>query len=221
MMIKRFAALACAFILAGTSNAAVLLSESFNNVAGLGAAGWVTTNNSSAGGSTSWFQGNPAVFGSASGAANAYVAANFNSSPPGGAISTWLLTPTLNLINGVTLNFSYRLLGEGFVDTLQVYRSTSGSSSNVGSTTTSTGVFSLLNTYSSSADTGWVTQTLAVTGLSALTPGRFAFRYVASNTDIEADYVGLDSVSVTVPEPASLALIALALVGVAASRRRA
>jgi hypothetical protein len=52
--------------------------------------------------------------------------------------------------------------------------------------------------------------------------GRFAFRYVVGDTNVDGDYIGIDSVSVSVPEPSTLALFAIALfvIGIAMTQRR-
>ena len=127
---------------------APLLSEGFNDIATLPGDGWVLINDSAPPGSTGWFQGNPAVFPAASGPADSYIAANFNNAAFGGTVSNWLLTPQLDLVNGESLNFSLRLLGEGVRDQVEVYVSDSGASAALGD-------FSLLSTYSSDVDTGW------------------------------------------------------------------
>lgn len=211
------ASLACSAVFAGP-----LLSEGFDDITTLAASGWVLTNNSAPPG-TPWFQGNPAIFPAASGASNSYIAANWTSAQPGGNVSNWLITPQLALDNGETLNFALRLLGEGFLDTVDVYLSTNGASANVGSTDTSLGDFGvLLQSFSSSVDTGWAMQSITLSGLGAPTSGRFAFRYVARTNDTAGDYVGIDSVSVSaraVPEPGTLALATLGL-GALAWRRR-
>jgi hypothetical protein len=189
---------------------AVPLSEGFDDISSLAGAGWVQTNNSAPLGSTGWFQGNDSVFPAASGPPTSYIAANFNNAAFGGAISNWLLTPELNMFNGEELSFSLRLLGEGFTDTVSVYYSTSGSSSDVGATPLSTGVFSLLASYSNfGPDTGWIDYTVTLSGLGAPANGRFAFRYIAGNTSVDANYIGIDNVSV--PEPSTLAVFALGL----------
>ncbi|WP_445232946.1 choice-of-anchor J domain-containing protein [Duganella rhizosphaerae] len=195
-----------------------LLSEGFNDISTLGASGWVMTNNSAAGGSTSWFQGED-KFPAAAGPATSYIAANFNNAGFGGAVSNWLITPEVALSNGEKLNFSLRMLGEGFTDTVQVYYSTAGASANVGGTTTSTGDFTLLGTYSASADTGWSANSLSLSGLSGATTGRYAFRYVAAPGD--GDYIGIDSVSISaVPEPTTALMLVLGLGVVAFSRKK-
>ena len=198
-----------------------VLTENFDNVGSLAGSGWVQTNNSTAGGLTGWFQGTSA-FPAAAGAPDSYIAANFDNAPFGGAISNWLMTPVLTFGNGTSFNFALRLLGEGFLDTVQVYYSTSGNSSNVGSTTSSTGDFTLLQTFSASADTGWLAESVLVNGLSGSANGRFAFRYVVDDTSVNGDFVGIDSASVvtSVPEPESWALMAGGLAALGWARRR-
>ncbi|WP_332851657.1 choice-of-anchor J family PEP-CTERM protein [Duganella sp. S19_KUP01_CR8] len=209
-----------ATVAASSAFASPLLNEGFNDISTLGASGWVMTNNSAAGGSTSWFQGGD-FFPAAAGPASSYVAANLNNAGFGGAVSNWLITPEVAMTNGEKLNFSLRLLGEGVVDTVQVYYSTAGASANVGTTTSSTGDFTLLGTYSASADTGWTANSLSLSGLSGATTGRYAFRYLVNDTAINGDYIGIDSVSVSaVPEPTTALMLLLGLGVVAFSRKK-
>ncbi|MYM28521.1 hypothetical protein GTP58_09320 [Duganella sp. CY15W] len=188
-----------------------LLSEGFDNVATLPARGWAFVNSSSPPGTTGWFQGNAAIFPAASGPANAYIAANFNSAGFGGAVSNWLLTPEVMLTNGESLDFSLRLLGEGLLDRMEVYVSTGGA-------------FSMLAAFESDSDTGWLDKTILVNGLAAPAIGRYAFRYVVDDTSINGNYVGIDTVSVNaLPVPDTVALLCLGLVvllGTGRSRRR-
>jgi hypothetical protein len=204
-----FAALVLAAAGSASFAAGVPLIEGFDEYAELAGKGWVVTNNSTSGGQTNWFQGNSGVFGSQVGGPKSYIAANFLNAPAlGGAISTWLLTPTLDIFSGETL------------DTVEVYYSTSGASTNVGNTTTSTGDFLLLQSFSSDTDTGWQNKALTLSGIAPGSTGRFAFRYLVGDTTINGNYVGIDTLRV-IPEPASWALVALALAGVGLGRRRA
>ncbi len=215
-LIKRWAGLlAVAAGCTASASAAPLFSASFNDITALPANGWVFVNDSSPPGGTSWFQGDPAIFAAAAGPDYAYIAANLNNAGLGGAISNWLLTPELALFNGELLNFALRLLGEGFLDTVQVYLSTGGAS-------TSLGGFNLLGSFDSATDTGWGDHAITVAGLTAPASGRFAFRYVVDDTSLHGDYIGIDSVSVNaaaLPVPGTMALIALGLCGLAGALR--
>ena len=206
-----FAGAACS-----SAHAGAVFTEGFDNVAGLAGAGWVRTNLSSPGGTTAWFQGNPGVFASQSGAANSYIGANYLNAAPGGTVSNWLFTPVLSLQSSLTLDFALRLAGgnAGLVDTVEVYVSTQGSSTSVSD-------FSLLQSFSSGFDTGWQMQSVSLGSLGGVNAGRLAFRYFVGDTNLDGDYIGIDSVSLNVPEPGSLALLSLALVAAAAVRRRA
>lgn len=196
--------------------AAPLLSEGFNDISTLPASGWVLFNDSTPPGSTDWFQGNPAIFTAAAGPADSYIAANFNNAAFGGAVSNWLMTPELALLNGESLNFALRLLGEGQLDRVEIYLSTSGASASIAD-------FSLLTAFESDSDTGWVGRSAVVSGLALPASGRFAFRYVVDDTSLNGDYIGIDSVSVNataIPAPGSVALVLLGMAAMVGVRRR-
>lgn len=202
----------------GMSQAGALLTEDFNDVSTLAGKGWVQTNTSVPVGTTGWFQGNTAIFVAASGPENSYVAANFLNAGPNGIVSNWLLTPTVTIVNGEALNFSLRLLGDGLLDTVEVYISTKGVSSVLAD-------FQLLGAFSSSSDTGWTSESIFYSG-AFNGKGRYAFRYFVDNTNSNGNYVGIDNVSVVnanvsvVPEPASAALFGIAILALALSRRK-
>jgi hypothetical protein len=221
-------ALSVSFIPIGVSHASatpIVLSENFDNVAGLNAAGWTFVNNSSPVGTTDWFQGNPAVFSAQSGAPDAYVAANFEAAGFGGNISDWLIAPMLTLNDGDRVSFYTRTeAGSAFPDRLELRLSTNGASANVGATDTSVGDFStlLLSINPALAPGGypenWAFFEIVLSGLGGPTDGRFAFRYNVADTSVNGDYIGIDTVTVTtVPEPSTLTLVSL---GMLATRRR-
>ncbi len=197
--------------------ASPLLSEGFNDIGTLASSGWVMTNNSNPVGATSWYQGQDFAFHAAQGPSDSYISANNVNTNFSGSISNWLITPEVAMANGEKLNFSLRLLAEvGAVDTVEVYYSTAGASSNVGSTATSTGDFHLLQTYSASTDNGWSNNSLTLSGLSGATTGRYAFRYVVDNTAINGDTIGIDSVNISaVPEPTTALMLLLGLLALA------
>jgi hypothetical protein len=195
---------------------APLLTEGFNDIGTLPGSGWVLTNHSTPPGSSGWSQGVPGFFPAAAGAADSYLAANFNNAGFGGAVSNWLITPELALVNGESLNFSLRLLGEGAVDRVEVYFSDNGASADIGD-------FSLLSCFSSDVDTGWIGRSATVSGLAAPSSGRFAFRYVVDDTSVNGNYIGIDSVSVdaaAIPEPGTMALVLIGGVALLRARRR-
>jgi len=199
--------------------ASPLLNEGFNDISTLGSSGWYLVNNSSPAGQTGWFQSN--LLGAAAGPADSAIAANFLNASAGGAISNWLITPELAMANGNSLNFSLRLLGDSYLDTVQVYYSLAGASHNVGSTSNSTGDFVLLGSYSADTDTGWTSNVLTLSGLSGAGSGRFAFRYLVDNTDLAGDQIAIDSVSVSaVPEPSAAILLLIGLGVLGAGRKR-
>ena len=118
---------------------------------------------------------------------------------------------------------------------MQIRLSTSGASTNVGTTPTSVGNFGALlldiNPNLNPAGPGgytlpWTqfTVTLPSTDVPSPTTGRFAFRYFVPNSSAAngpADVVGLDDVVVSaVPEPTSLALAGLAVAAAGVWRRR-
>ena len=137
------------------SQAITVLSEGFDNVATLPAAGWVQVNNSTAPLGTSWFQGNAGIFAASSGAANSYIAANFLSTgSAAGAVSNWLMTPEVALDATSVLSFLVQTAGDGFLDKIEVRLSTSGASTNVADFST------VLGSFQASTLTGWVGLTL-------------------------------------------------------------
>lgn len=233
MQIVRFcAAPLCALLLFVPVAGAAQLTEGFNNIASLPGSGWATVNNSAPAGSTAWFQGTAAVFGAESGGPDSYIAANFNAAAFSGNISLWLITPVVTLDNGINLSFFTRTeFPQVAADRLEVRASTNGSSTNAGSSDTSVGDFTNLLLVINPSVTvagypgNWTQFTATISGLAGPVSGRFAFRYSVGDTSTNADYIGIDSVSVSspVPEPSSLGfgLAGLLIFTSVAARRRA
>jgi len=181
------------------------LSESFDNVAGL--TGWQLVNLSSPTGSTTWFQGNSGVFAAQTGAANAYIGANFNATTGNNTISDWLIAPSqTTLSDNDTVTFWTRTAtGAAGPDRLEVRMSTNGSCS-PGTTTTGVGDFTtLLTTVNPTLVQGvypqvWTQFTATLTGLPGNATGCLAFRYFVTNggpAGPNSDYLGIDTVSFT------------------------
>ena len=234
---KPLLAMSVAFLLvagaASRANAAVLLVENFDDVSLLAGGGWAAVNNSDPIGTTGWFQGNTGVFASQAGAADAYIAANFENAALGGDISNWLLTPELALDNGTTINFYSRTEeGAPFPDRLELRLSVNGASTNVGVTDASVGDFAtLLLTLNPGLLVGgypesWTLFSATLSGLGAPTSGRFGFRYFVTDTSINGDYIGIDTLSVesavstAVPEPVTMLTMGIGLLGIHRARRR-
>lgn len=212
--------IAVAMLTAGSAaQAGVVFTEDFDDITTLAGAGWTFVNNSSPLGSTGYFQGNPDVFAAQSGAADSYIAANFLNADLGGTISNWLISPTFTLFDGETLSFFARGEAAGIADRLEVRFSRAGDSTDVGTSADSVGDFtSVLTTINADLDpfgfpSDWTMFNVVFSGITDPQGvlGRFAFRYTVPDTSINGNFIGIDSLTLTVPEPGTLALFGLAL----------
>jgi hypothetical protein len=123
-----------------------------------------------------------------------------NASTPGGDTAGWYQGTS-------SVSFYLRAAGEGYADQINF-----GFINADGSLTSSA-----LSAINPVPDSGWTLYSAWI-GADTLASARFAFQY--TGTYDSANYVGLDSVSVDVPEPASIALLAGGLLGLGAMRRR-
>lgn len=195
---------------ASGSACAQAFTENFDDITLLAGSGWAMSNNSTPVGATGWFQGTsttatptPGPFNSFNGAANSYIAANFNNTGSTGTISNWLIMPNRTLRNGDVFTFYTRKpTGQDYPDRLEVRLSTNGASANVGVGSTSIGDFtSLLLSINQNLTTGiyptaWTQYTITISGLPAPTSGRMAFRYYvtgAGSLGTNSDYIGIDN----------------------------
>ena len=217
------------------------VSEGFDDVSTLAAAGWSRVNRTPNPNPTgAWRQGSSLgggteVFTPQAGAAGSYARSDYfatTNGVGGGAVtvSDWLILPTRTVSNGATLSFWTRTTAGGlFPERLVVRLSTAGASANVGAGPDDVGDFTTtLLTINPSLATGttypndWTQFTLTVSGLSGPTDARLAFQHYVTNSGpdgLNGDQLALDTVLfVPVPEPAGLLLAAgLAVVSV---RRR-
>jgi hypothetical protein len=207
MIKKAFAAMALA-ALTISAQAAVVINEGFGSVPALAGSGWIFRNASTPGGDTAgWYQGTSSVFGAQAGGITSYAAANYANTGENGSIDSWLITPEFDTRYGATVSFYLRAAGEGYADQINF-----GFINADGSLTSSA-----LSAINPVPDSGWTLYSAWI-GADTLASARFAFQY--TGTYDSANYVGLDSVSVDVPEPASIALLAGGLLGLGAMRRR-
>ncbi len=215
------AALAASWaITAAPAQADTLLSEGFDNVAGLAVSGWVQTNLSSPVG-LGWGQGFVGPFAAQAGPADAYAVANFESAAfgSGGVIDNWLITPALSFGALNTVTFWTRTIFNPsiFPDRLELRLSLAGAGSDTASFTTT-----LVSVNPDLTQIGYPNAWTAYTASFAAAPGtvgRLGFRYTVPS-NFNADFIGLDTVAVTaVPEPQT-ALLMLAGLKLLLSARR-
>ena len=207
----RIAALiVCTVGLPGLASAQAF-TENFDNITLLAGNGWFMQNNSSPVGTTNWFQGTGigggGPFDAYNGAANAYIAADYNNTGTIGTISNWLVAPNRTLRNGDVLTFYTRKVNSDIhPDRLEVRLSTNGASTNVGSGAAATGDFTSLllsidpNLVTGVYPTTWTQYTITMSGLAAPISGRMAFRYFVTNAGFNganSDYIGIDNVVYT------------------------
>jgi hypothetical protein len=196
-----------------TANAEVLLEEGFDDVGAL--SGWLVGNFGSATGEPEnpWFQGNTGIFDSQAGAADSYIASNYATTDFGGNVDNWLVTPEISVFAGSIVSFSTRTAGGVPGDNLELLYN------NVGSLNLSD--FVSLGVISSAGyPTDWQAFNFTYGGDNG--NARFAFRYSVTDTSVNGDYIGIDSLSVSVPEPGTMLLFGagLLLMPLALRRRR-
>jgi len=179
-------------LICGSAANAQALNEGFDDLPALLANGWFTKNNSS--------PNNPVVPGftqcqlgggiapHVGGATSCVTAGRDGGLTNTRTLSTWLLGPNRTFTNGEQISFYTRDTNSSFFSNrLQVRLSTSGASTDVGTTATDVGAFTTLlldinPTYASTGSAGgypgvWTQFTLTISGLAGPISGRFAFRF--------------------------------------------
>ena len=209
MMKKTLSALALVGA-AASAQAGVVLHEDFNNVPGLTSAGWVLNNASTPPGAVAgWFQGDQSQFAAQSGSAESYAAANYNNAAAGGTLDNWLITPVFSTAENFTVTFWVK----GAADDLYSDHFRFGLSAG-GSALTD---FVLGNVIT--AMTGdWTQYTIGMSGLGAGATARLGIQYTGLADS--SNYIGLDNLTVTVPEPSTTLILGAGLLGLIAARRR-
>jgi hypothetical protein len=209
MFTKSLIALALSGV-ALSAQAGVVLQQNFNNVAGLSGAGYTLANNSTpAGPIANWYQGDQSIFPAAEGPAESYIAANFNLADAGGTLDAWIITPEYDTGNTVKITFMARAdAADGFFDQMSFGWSN-------GSAVMTDFVMSSEVTVPTA---GWQQYTVWVDSTKAGTSGRFAIRYTGAGDT--SNYIGIDSLTVTVPEPSSMIALATGLLGLTLVRRK-
>jgi hypothetical protein len=202
----------CSILGASINANAQAFTENFDDINTLTTNGWFLQNNSNPLGILGMFQGNPIAnggpFDAFNGAANAYIAANYNSTTGStGIISNWLITPERTLRNGDVVTFYTRKpTGTDYPDRLELRLSSNGASTNVGAPGNNVGDFTTLlfslnpTLFTGVYPTSWTQFTITVSGLPAPTSGRIAFRYFVTNagpSGTNSDYIGIDNVVYT------------------------
>lgn len=243
MIAARAAVIGSVALTAGIAQAGTSFSEGFEG-ASLSASGWTTVNRSTTPNSAGVWRLGTAIVDSANnpvvlpydGSQFAVVSWNSSNSTSSSAVlSNWMLSPLITgLDNGDTFSFwTTTTPASAYPDRLEVRLSTAGSSTNVGTTTTSVGDFTtVLLTINSALSVGgypedWTQYTVTLSGLAAPVDGRIAFRYFVTSggpNGANSNIIGVDNFSYTaaaaVPEPASWALMLGGAMGLLAWQRR-
>ena len=208
MTLRRAAAAVVLFAAASAAHAQFVINEGFDNVATLAGKGWLLVNASSPVGSTGWFQGDQTIFTAQAGAPQAYIASNFNAAAAGGTLANWLISPTFSTQDAGFVSFYTRAdIFEQFVDQLAWGFSKGGSSFSD---------FTIGAPHTIGGDWTQVKINFAAQGAGSI--GRFAIVYTGP-ADL-ANYVGVDTFAVAVPEPETWALMLAGLAGLGVLKRR-
>lgn len=190
--------------------------EEFDTVANLYAKGWVFNNNSRPLGAATWQQGVfesgklgidgfPAFSYKASG--DEYVFAGFSSGNGTATLSSWMITPPIEMKNGDKFSFYTRTFtGSTYPDRLQVRINTADNSADVGFDSTTVGKFTTLladinpGLTASGYPQVWTKYEYTIAGLPTILKRRIAFRYYVPNggpNGANSNAIGIDKFEFT------------------------
>jgi hypothetical protein len=185
--------------------------EEFDTVANLYNKGWVFSNNSKPQGAATWQQGVwvsgklgpegwPAYSYTASG--DEYIFAGYASGNDVATISSWMITPEIDMKNGDQFSFYTRTSANSpYPDRMQVRINMNDNSADVGKTELSVGKFTTLLTDINAGlavggyPASWTKYEFIISGLSAPAKRRIAFRYFVNNggtTGANSNAIGID-----------------------------
>lgn len=186
-------------------------TEEFDTVANLYTKGWVFVNNSKPQGAATWQQGVftsgklgidgfPAFSYKAS--ADEYIFAGYQTGSAVSNISSWMITPAIEMKNGDKFSFYTRTFtGSTFPDRLQIRINTADNSADVGFDSSSVGRFTtLLATINTNLTTSgypqvWTKYEYTISGLSAPLKRRIGFRYYVGSggpSGANSNAIGID-----------------------------
>ena len=209
MSLRRAATAVVLLAAATAAHAQFVINEGFNNVATLAGNGWVLANASVPMGSTpGWYQGDQTIFTSQAGPASAYIAANYNNAAPGGTLANCFISPSFSTQDPGFVSFYVRAdILPNFTDQLAWGFSHGGASF---------ADFTIGAPHTIGGDWTQFQINFAAQGVGSR--GRFAIVYTGP-ADL-ANYVGVDTFAVAVPEPETWALLLAGLAGLGVLKRR-
>jgi hypothetical protein len=186
-------------------------TEEFDTVANLYQKGWVFINNSKPQGAATWQQGLwasgklgpdgwPAYSYRASG--DEYVFAGYASGNDVATISSWMITPEIEMKNGDKFSFWTRTYtGSIYPDRMQVRMNLTDNSSQVGNTENTVGKFTTLLTDINPTlavhgyPETWKKYEFTIAGLADAAKRRIGFRYLVSSggpSGVNSNAIGID-----------------------------
>jgi hypothetical protein len=182
-------------------------TEGFESRDNLEAKGWIFNNASTPPGTTGWAQGEVSIFTAQAGTDASFIAANFNSAAAGGAIDNLFMTSIFSTTNFGAVSFWARAADDpGFSDSLSF-----------GLFDVNGNPISRDNEFIVPTD-GWHQYTYNIIGTGANTFARFGVRYTGAADS--SSYVGVDSLQIDLPEPATPLMLGIGFLGLLAARRR-